>query len=132
MERLFIQIRKRMDKYGCSFHEVLKKYKITVEGGKMLDSEFYGMAERLGVIRSQNKEDRTALRDEYGPEEEKQAPKEHEEDEDQHASREEEKKPVYFDVKEFEQDFVFFESSILPQIDEEVYKHIEHVIDSGA
>ena len=133
MERLFIQIRQRMDKHNCSLREVLKNYKVTIEDGKMLDSEFYQMAERLGAIRSRHKEDRTALLDEYGPEEEKQPHQEKEEDDDplQEHEKKKEEKPVYFDVREFEQDFDFYERSIIPQIDKEVYKHIEHVIDSG-
>jgi hypothetical protein len=64
--RLFIQIRKRMDRWNVDFVEVLKRYGSQPLLNKISALDFMSMVERLGVIKCHKKEDTEHLFEEYG------------------------------------------------------------------
>jgi len=130
MIRLFIQIRKRMQKFDLSFIQLIKQYGISVNANNQVGaSEFIQMSERLGIFRSTHKDDTQYLYEEYGQFDE-QADKPFLEKRDERGQggvpahkineqlEDQKRAETYFLLQEIETDFNFFEKEIIPEVEE--------------
>ena len=67
MERMTIQLRKRMEKHNCAtLHDVLRKYGVDILLDTVKATDFCRMLERFGVIVSSKNSDSRYLFEEYG------------------------------------------------------------------